>query len=106
MMSDVDNFLLGANDEIDSLFGTETMVCSGQTFSVVVNEIRENKEGALGGLEPDIQAVVTAQPGDVSNPKSMLQKRCTLGGVAYRVYEVSIGTVAIQFILSSVDDSR
>jgi hypothetical protein len=69
----IDSFLNAAADEVDAAFGTSTMVCQGQTFAVVVNEARKSYEGALGGLETDIQAQATAQPGDVTDPHSLLQ---------------------------------
>jgi hypothetical protein len=105
-MSDLDDFLTSSADEVDSIFGTSVMVCSGQTFNVVVNEIRESKEGALGGLETDVQAVVTAQAADVANAKSLHQKRCTLDGDAYRIAEVVVGPIAVHFSLENVDNSK
>lgn len=105
-MSLIDSFLNAAADEVDAAFGTSTMVCQGQTFQVVVNEARKSYEGALGGLETDIQAQATAQPSDVTDPRSLLQKRCTVDGINYRVAEVSVGTVAIHFTLADPNDSR
>jgi hypothetical protein len=102
----IDSFLNAAADEVDAAFGTSTMVCQGQTFQVVVNEARKSYEGALGGLETDIQSQATAQPGDVTDPRSLLQKRCTVDGINYRVAEVSVGTVAIHFTLADPNDSR
>lgn len=102
----IDTFLNASADEVDAAFGTSTMICDGQTFSVVVNEQRKSYEGAMGGLESDIQAQATAQPGDVTNPRGLLQKRCTVDGTAYRVAEVSVGTVAIHFVLADPNDSR
>lgn len=105
-MSLIDSFFNAAADEVDAAFGTSTMVCQGQTFAVVVNEARKSYEGALGGLETDIQAQATAQPSDVTDPRSLLQKRCTVDGINYRVAEVSVGTVAIHFTLADPNDSR
>jgi hypothetical protein len=102
----VDDFLNSAADEVDALLGTETMVCAGQTFSVVTNDFRKSYEGAMGGLESDIQAQVVAQASDVSNPKSLLQKRCTVGGVSYRIAEVSTGAVSVVFTLADPNESR
>jgi hypothetical protein len=102
----IDSFFNAAADEVDAAFGTSTMVCQGQTFAVVVNEARKSYEGALGGLETDIQAQATAQPSDVTDPRSLLQKRCTVDGINYRVAEVSVGTVAIHFTLADPNDSR
>jgi hypothetical protein len=82
------------------------MVCDGQTFAVVTNDFRKSYEGALGGLESDIQAQVVAQAADVTSPRGLLQKRCTVGGVSYRVAEVSVGTVSIVFTLADPNESR
>ena len=105
-MSLLDDFLLAGNDEIDTDFGTSTMVCNGQTFAVVMNDERKSYEGALGGMESDISATATAQPRHVSNPRGMLQKRCTVDGISYRVAEVVTGPVAIHFTLTDSSDSR
>lgn len=105
-MSIIDDFMLGGNAEVDSMIGTRTMVCAGQTFSVVWNDSRKSYEGALGGLESDVQAVAVAQPKDVSNPKSLLQKRCTIDGESYRIAEVTVGNVAIHFTLAGINDAR
>lgn len=105
-MSLIDDFLLAANDETDTYFGTSTMVCNGQTFEVVMNDERKSYEGALGGMESDISANATAQPRHVSNPRGMLQKRCTVDGISYRVAEVVTGPVAIHFTLTDSSDSR
>lgn len=102
----IDTFLNASADEVDAAFGTSTMICDGQTFSVVVNDQRKSYDGAMGGLESDIQAQATAQPGDVTNPRGLLQKRCTVDGIAYRVAEVSVGTVAIHFVLGDPNDSK
>lgn len=105
-MSLVDDFLLAGNDETDADFGTSTMVCGGQTFAVIINDERKSYEGALGGMESNIAATATAQPRHVTNPRSLLQKRCTVAGISYRVAEVVTGPVAIQFTLTSENDSR
>jgi len=102
----VDDFLLAGNDSVDASFGTSTMVCDGQTFSVVLNGARKSYEGALGGLETDIQATATAQPGDVASPRGLLQKRCTVDGISYRIAEVEVGTVAVHFTLEDPNESR
>jgi len=102
----IDDFLLAGNDEVDTLCGTVLMVCAGQTFAVVINDARKSYDGALGGMESAIQLTATAQPADVSNPRAMLQKRCTVDGVTYRVAEVSTGTVAVTFTLADPSDSR
>ena len=104
-MSIVDDFLLGGNDEVDASFGTSTMICSGQTFQVVMNDERKSYKGALGGLESDVQAIAVAQPRNVTNPRAMLQKRCTVDGVSYRVAEVSTGKVAVSFTLADPNES-
>lgn len=105
-MSLIDSFLNAAADEVDSMIGTRTMVCAGQTFQVVFNDSRKSYEGALGGLESDLQATVVAQPGDVTNPITLLQKRCTIDGDPYRIAEVAVGNVAITFTLASAGDAR
>lgn len=105
-MSAINDFLLSGNDEVDSTFGTVTMVCNGQTFQVVENESRKSYEGALGGLESDISMTVTAQPADVTNPKTLLQKRCTVDGVGFRVAEVTVGKIAIVFTLTDANNSQ
>lgn len=105
-MSLVDDFLLSGNDEVDEAFGTKSMVCGGQTFNVVWNDSRKTLDGEIGGLEPNVQAVGVAQPADVSSPLSLLNKRCTVGGVAYRVAEVVVGTVAIHFTFTDPNESR
>lgn len=105
-MSEIDDFLLGGNNETDSMVGTRTMVCDGQTFAVVWNDSRKSFEGALGGMESDLQATAVAQPAHVSSPHSLLQKRCTIDGDAYRVAEVSVGNVAITFSLTSNNGAR
>ena len=105
-MSLIDDFLLAGNDEIDGDFGTSVMVCNGQTFDVVMDDVSQSYEGALGGMESDISANATAQPRHVSNPRGMLQKRCTVDGISYRVAEVVTGPVAIHFTLTDSSDSR
>jgi hypothetical protein len=105
-MGAIDDFLNGGADEFDALAGTVSMTCDGQTFAVVVNGSRKSYEGALGGLESDIQAIATAQPSDVTDPKSLMQKRCTVGGVPYRIVEVDAGTVAVHFTLADVNNSK
>jgi len=102
----IDDFLNGGHTETDDLIGTRTMVCAGQTFSVVFNDSRKSYQGALGGLESDLQATVVAQPGAVTNPTSMLQKRCTINGDAFRVAEVAVGNVAITFTLADANNSK
>jgi acetoacetate decarboxylase len=106
MMSLLDTFLLTGNDSVDATFGTETMVVAGQTFHVVKNEDRKSYAGAMAGLESNVQAQVMAQPADVSDPRSLLQKKCTVGGIAYRIAEVATGTVAITFTLVDASESR
>jgi hypothetical protein len=105
-MSMLDSFLLSGNDVVDSTFGISVMVCAGQSFAVVANSERKSYEGALGGMESDIQASVTAQPRHVTNPKAMLQKRCTVAGVSYRVAEVDVGPIAVHFTLISDNSSK
>lgn len=103
---DLDAFLKSQDDRVDALMGTKSMVCNGQTFNVVWNDETKALEGDYGGLEGDIQAVAVAQTSDVTSPKEMLQKRCTVGGVSYRVLQVRTGTVATHFILGDNNNSR
>lgn len=105
-MSDIDNFLLGGNAETDLAIGTRQMTCAGQTFPVVWNDARKSFEGALGGLESNLQATAVAQPANVANPVEMLQKRCTIDGEAFRVAEVAVGNIAVTFTLASANDAR
>tara|TARA_R110000868_G_scaffold64961_1_gene194913 strand:+ start:698 stop:1012 length:315 start_codon:yes stop_codon:yes gene_type:complete len=104
-MSELDDFMLGFNDASDSTMGTDTMICQGQTFSVVSNLIGKTIDADIG-IEPQINGAVTAQPADVTTPKTLLNKRCTVGGVAYRIIGVDVGTVAIHFTLSDPSETR
>lgn len=105
-MSEIDTFLNGGADEVDSTLGVATMSCEGQSFAVVWNDSRKSYEGALGGLESNVQAQAVAQPRFVTSPRTMLQKRCTVDGITYRVAEVSVGTCAITFTLADASESR
>jgi hypothetical protein len=105
-MSLVDEFLNGAHSEVDSTMGTKSMVCGSQTFDVVWDDYRMEKEGVQGGLEPQLQAQATAQPGAVTNPRSLVHKRCTVGGDPFRILAVYVGTVAIRFDLGDPSESR
>jgi hypothetical protein len=103
-MSLVDDFMLSHNDECDTTMGTASMVCNGQTFPVVDNLASKTVEGEFGGLEPQVRGTVTAQPKDVITPLAMLNKRCTIGGVAYRVSQVEIGAIGIHFTLADPNE--
>lgn len=105
-MSLIDDFLNNAHDEVDAIMGTKSMVVGAQTFSVVFDDYSNDSDGALGGLEPEVQAMATAQPGDVTSPITLKGKRCTVGGVAFRIYAVRVGDVAIRFDLCSPNESR
>jgi hypothetical protein len=105
-MSEIDDFLLSGNNQIDELLGTRMMSCDGQMFAVVWNDARKSYEGALGGLESSIQAAAVAQPDDVINPVGLLKKKCMIDDEAYRVAEVTVGNVAITFTLTSTNDPR
>jgi len=102
----VDDFLNNSHDEVDAIMGTKTMVCDGQTFSVVWDDYSSDSTGALGGLEPEVQAMATAQVGDVTTPAALKGKRCTVGGVAFRIYQVRVGDVAIRFDLCDPNESK
>jgi hypothetical protein len=105
-MSLIDDFLNGSHDEVDATMGTKSMVCNGQTFSVVWDDFSSDSDGGLGGLEPQVQAMATAQPADVAEPLSMKGKRCTVGGTSFRVYAVRVGDVAIRFDLCDPSESQ
>jgi len=103
---DVDTFLKAHADESDAKMGTKIMVVDGQTFDVVWNDEAKSLEGEFGGLEGEVQAVATAQTDDVSSPKTLIHKRCTIGGEPFRVFQVRTGTVATHFALSDVNQSK
>jgi len=105
-MSIVDDFLNTAHEDVDASMGTESMVCNGQTFPVVWNDFRLEKQGGMGGLEPQVQAVAMAQPSQVTSPKAMIGKRCTIAGESFRVFAVRIGRVAISFEVIDPNESR
>lgn len=101
----VDDFLNSAADEVDAILGTVVMTCDGQTFPVVWNDDRKALDGALGGLDADVSAQAVAQAGDVTNPRSLIQKRATVDGRTYRISEVMTGSVAVTFTLSDINSS-
>lgn len=105
-MSLIDDFMNTGMDEVDSLIGTVVMECNGQSFPVVFDNSRKSFEGAMGGLESDIQAQVTAQPRNVANPHAMLKTRCVVNGEPYRVAEVAVGNIAVIFTLTSTNNTR
>lgn len=86
--------------------GVSVMVCDGQTFNVVANLSTKTIDGDTGGLEPSIQNMVTAQPSDVTEPRRLINKRCTVDGISYRVHGVDVGTIAIHFSLIDPNESR
>jgi hypothetical protein len=47
--------------------------------------------------------IACAQPADVTNPKSLVNKRCTLDGSDYRINQVRVGTIAVHFILTDIN---
>jgi hypothetical protein len=57
-------------------------------------------------LEGDIQATVTAQPSDVTNPYSLLEKRCVISGRNYRIADVTVGNIAVHFALAATNEAR
>jgi hypothetical protein len=105
-VSEIDDFLNGGATEVDVALGVATMTCEGQSFAVVWDGYSKTYEGALGGIESNVQASAVAQPGHVTNPLSMLKKRCTVDGVAFRVGNVRPGTTAITFTLTDPSESR
>ena len=96
---DIDSFLLAGNDEVDSTFGTVTMVVSGQTFQVVIDDVSKQTKGEDIGLMGEFALIAVAQPADVTSPLTLIDKRCTVDGVAYRIKEVKAGTVSVTFSL-------
>lgn len=106
VMSLLDDFFNNSHDEVDGIMGTSTMVCNGESFSVVFDDYRNESEGGMGGIEPQVTALATAQAADVTNPLAMKNKRCTVAGVAFRVMAVTIGPVAVRFDLISPDENR
>jgi hypothetical protein len=102
----VDSFLKAADDIVDALLGTVVMTVADQTFPVVYNDGAVSAEGVIGGLEIDIQATAVAQASHVTNPRSLLHKRCTVDGIAYRIAQVRSGSVAVHFVLADPGDSR
>ena len=105
-MSLIDDFLNSSHAEVDATMGTKTMVCAGQTFAVVWDDYSSDSDGGLGGLEPEVQAMATAQPGNVTTPAALKGKRCTVDGVAFRIYAVRVGAVAIRFDLCDPNESK
>jgi len=102
-MSGIDSFLLASLDEVDSMLGTVSMTVSGQTFAVVIDDVTKSTMGDDVGLTAEYDVIACAQPADVSNPKSLVNKRCTLDGSEYRINQVRVGTIAIHFILTDIN---
>jgi len=103
-MSLLDDFMTSHHDEADTTMGVVSMSCNGQTFDVVDNLKSKAVDGEFGGLEPQIRGIVTAQPANVQDPILMLNKRCTVDGITYRVTLVDAGTVAIHFTLGDPNE--
>jgi hypothetical protein len=95
----VDDFLTSAADEVDAMLGTVTMVCNGQTFAVVVDDVAKSESGEDMGLTGDYSLIAVAQAADVTEAAGMINRRATVDGATYRVSRVRIGTVAIHFEL-------
>jgi|TARA_R110002074_G_scaffold181352_1_gene345940 hypothetical protein len=95
----LDAFFSSIASEMDALLGTVTMTCNGQSFNVVWDGDNKAYQGALGGLESEIQATATAQAADVSLPFGLLQKRCVVDGNTFRVASVRRGSVSVEFTL-------
>ena len=102
-MSLLDDFITSGLDLVDSVFGTVSMVCEGQTFQVVTGESTRSYEGAMGGLAAPTSMIATAQTSDVTGHFAMLQKRCTVDGVAYRVAQISADNISLVFTLEDVN---
>lgn len=105
-MSELDDVMLAAHAEVDAIMGTKSMVCDGQTFNVVWNDYSGESDGVYGGLETNVRATAIAQPADVTSPTTLRNKRCTVGGVSFRVLDVAAGDVAITFTLCDPSESR
>jgi hypothetical protein len=106
-VSELDDFLLTGQAMGDSIMGEDSLVIGTVTIPVVVDLVRDTYEGALGGLESQITATCFAIPANVpGDPSSYLKKRCTLKGKTYRIAEVGIGTISIQFSLASPEETR
>ena len=103
-MSELDDFLNNAHDEVDARMGTSTLVVGSQTIPVVWNEDRSGLDGIDGGLDDQRSATAVAQPRDVTTPYSLRGKRCTVGTENYRIADVSVGTVAITFMLTGLTE--
>jgi hypothetical protein len=50
--------------------------------------------------------MATAQPANVTAPAALKGKRCTVDGVAFRIYAVRVGAVAIRFDLCDPNESK
>jgi hypothetical protein len=102
-MSGIDSFLLNSLDEIDSILGTVTMTVSNQSFNVVIDDVTKSTMGDDVGLSAEYDVIACAQPSDVTDPKSLVNKRCTLDGSPYRINQVRVGTIAVHFILTDIN---
>ena len=105
-MSILDDFMNSLHDTCDSIMGTNIMICSGQNIPVVLNLSTQSTAGDLGGLEVEITNIATAQPKNVTNPYSLVNKKCIIDSKVYRVYSVDVGTVAINFNLIDPGNSK
>jgi len=102
-MSGIDSFLLNALDEVDSILGTVIMSVSNQSFKVVIDDVNKSTTGDDVGLTAEYDVIACAQPSDVTNPKSLINKRCTLDGSPYRINQVRVGTIAVYFVLTDIN---
>jgi hypothetical protein len=85
------------------MLGTVIMTVSDQTFSVVIDDVTKSTSGDNIGLTAEYDVIACAQPADVTNPKSLVNKRCTLDGSEYRINQVRVGTIAVHFILTDIN---
>jgi hypothetical protein len=76
------------------------MVADGQAFPVVIDDVSKSTSGEEIGLSAEYDLIACAQPAHVENPKALLNKRCTVDGITYRIGRVRAGTVAIHFMLN------
>ena len=100
-MIGVDDFLTVSLNEIDSILGTVQMVVDGQTFNVVIDDAGNSTKGDDIGLVADFDLIACAQTRDITTPRALVNKRCTVDGIAYRVGSVRTGTISVHFMLTN-----
>jgi hypothetical protein len=96
---DIDSFFLSGHAMADSILGTVTMAVAGQSFQVVIDDVTKQTTGEDIGLMGEFALVAMAQAAAVTNPKALINKRCTVDGSPYRISAVRAGSVAVSFTL-------